>query len=112
MIKATLRSSIIALSIFTASQAVGGEVHYLDIDDHGKHSHQEMNVKVGDIIQIHHKDETRDHHDLYSHDPAYKFELSGWKKGDIYLLELTEPGTFDIACHSMPEMQIIVNVAK
>ena len=26
--------------------------------------------------------------------------------------ELTEPGTFDIACHSMPEMQIIVNVAK
>jgi len=109
MIKAMLRSSIIALSIFTAPQAVGGEVHYLDIDNHGK---QEMNVKVGDIIKIHHKDETRDHHDLYSHDPAHKFQLSGWKKGDIYLLELTEPGTFDIACHSMPEMQIIVNVAK
>ena len=111
MINATLRSSIIALSIFTATQAVGGEVHYLDIDNHGKHK-QEMNVKVGDIIKIHHKDETRDHHDLYSDGPAHKFQLSGWKKGDIYLLELTEPGTFDIACNSMPEMQIIVNVAK
>ena len=112
MIKEMLRSSIIALSIFTASQAFGGEVHYLDIDNHGELSHQEMNVKVGDTIKIHHKDETRDHHDLYSHDPAHKFELKGWKKGDIYLLELTEPGTFDISCHSMPEMMIMVNVVK
>ena len=112
MIKERLRSSIIALSIFTASQAFGGEVHYLDIDNHGMLSHQEMNVKVGDTIKIHHKDETRDHHDLYSHDPAHKFELKGWKKGDIYLLELTEPGTFDISCNSMPEMMIMVNVVK
>ena len=111
MFKFIVRSVIIAASIFASSYAVASEIYKIDIEN-GMVSHMRMNVKVGDTIEIHHKDDLPGKHDLYTIDPAHKFDLTGMKKGDIFSVKLKQPGSFDILCHSMPKMKIKITVTK
>ena len=111
MFKITVRSVVIAISLFAASHAVASEVYNLDLDN-GMASHTQMNVKVGDTIKIRHKDQTPAKHDLYTIDPTHKFDLKGMQKGDIFSVKLTKAGSFEILCHSMPKMMIEVEVTQ
>jgi plastocyanin len=94
----------------SVTASLASELHEVTLED-GAISTVEINAKVGDIVQIIHKDNDG-LHALFLEDAAHKFDLSKMKHGEHFDLTLKHSGTLNVKCHQMNNMSLIINVTE
>lgn len=102
--------AIIGILIVTGS-SFAADVHKLVLKD-GVISTTQLNVKVGDKIEIFHEDTSDAAHKLFVDDGSHDFDLSDMVHGDHFDFDIVKAGTFRIHCHAMEDMEIVVNASN